>query len=102
MQQEGYQNRPRSSAYWLKYETRTAIKGQIPDNFITNFTLGITYHADQPEGWVMNVDGASNSKGARIRVVLTTPKVSIIEQSFTISFPASNNKAEYEAILAGL
>ena len=35
-------------------------------------------------------------------IVLTTPEGSIIEQSFTLGFPASNNEAEYEAVLAGL
>jgi len=37
-----------------------------------------------------------------IGIVLTTPEGSIIEQSFTLGFPASNNEAEYEAVLAGL
>ena len=40
--------------------------------------------------------------GAGIDIVLTTPKESIIEQSFTLGFPASNNEAEYEAVLAEL
>jgi len=40
--------------------------------------------------------------GAGIGIVLTTPEGSIIEQSFTLGFPASNNEAEYEAVLAGL
>ena len=63
--------------------------------------MGATEHADQLEGWILNVDGASSSRG-RIKIVLTTLKGSIIEQSFTIGFPASNNEAEYETILAGL
>jgi len=41
-------------------------------------------------------------QGADIRIVLTTPEGSIIEQSFTLSFPASNNETEYEVVLAGL
>jgi len=40
--------------------------------------------------------------GAGIGIVLTTPEGSIIEQSFTLGSPASNNEAEYGAILAGL
>jgi len=32
-------------------------------------------------------------------IVLTTPEESIMEQSFTLGFPASNNKVEYEAVL---
>ena len=35
-------------------------------------------------------------------IVLTTLEGSIIEQSFTLGFPTSNNEAEYETILAGL
>jgi len=45
------------------------------------------------------MDGASNSNGAGIGIVLTTPKGSIIERSFTLDFSVSNNEAEYEAVL---
>jgi len=48
------------------------------------------------------VDGASNNNGAGIGIVLTTPEGSIIEQSFNLSFSASNNEAKYEAVLTGL
>ena len=49
-------------SYGLRYEPRTAIKGQVLANFIANFTLGAT---GQPTNWKdgLNVDGASNSKG---------------------------------------
>ena len=40
--------------------------------------------------------------GSGIRVILTTPEGIIIEQSFTLNFSASNNEAEYEAVLARL
>ena len=40
--------------------------------------------------------------GVGIGIVLTTPERSIIEQSFTFGFPASNNDAEYEVVLTGL
>jgi len=40
--------------------------------------------------------------GEDIGIILTTLEGSLIEQSFTFSFPASNNEAEYEAVLAGL
>jgi len=48
------------------------------------------------------VDGASNSKRAGIWIVLTTLEGSIIEQSFTLGFPVSDNEAEDEAVLTGL
>ena len=71
-------------------------------DFIDDFTPGATGQADQPEGWTLNVDGVSNNKEVGIRIVLTTLKGSIIEQSFTLNFSESNNEAEYEAVLAGL
>ena len=40
--------------------------------------------------------------GACIRIILATPEGSIIEQSFTLGFPTSNNEAEYEAVLTEL
>jgi len=48
------------------------------------------------------VDRALNSKGVGIGIALTTPEGSIIEHAFTLGFHASNNEAEYEAVLAGL
>ena len=44
------------------------------------------------EMWKLFVDGASNRHGAGLG----------IEQAINLSFPASNNEAEYEALLAGL
>jgi len=46
------------------------------------------------------MDGASNSKRVGIEIVLTTLEGYIIEQSFTLGFPTSNNESEYEAVLA--
>jgi len=40
--------------------------------------------------------------GAGIKIVLTTSEGSIIEQSFTLGFLASNNEAAYGAVLAEL
>ena len=50
----------------------------------------------------MYVDEASNCRGARIRIILISPKGVRVEKSFRLGFPASNNEAEYEALLAGL
>ncbi|XP_028084862.1 uncharacterized protein LOC114285981 [Camellia sinensis] len=54
------------------------------------------------EIWKLFVDGASNRHGAGLGIVLTSPDGLIIEQAITLGFPASNNEAEYEALLAGL
>jgi len=71
-------------------------------NFIADFTPGATEQYDLLEGWILNMDGSLNSTCASIKIVLTAPKGSIIEQAFTLSFLASSNKAEYEVVLAGL
>jgi len=88
--------------YGVKYEPRTVIKGQVLGDFIAEFTPGAPTHSDALEGWILNFDGASNSKKAGVGLVLTTPEGSIIEQSFTLRFSATNNEAEYDVVIAGL
>ena len=46
----------------IRYEPRTVIKGQVLADFIADFTPGATVHVDLLEGWILNVDRASNSK----------------------------------------
>jgi ribonuclease HI len=48
------------------------------------------------------VDGAFNAKGAEIGVVIITLDDTVIKQSIQLDFEASNNEAEYEAVLARL
>ena len=52
--------------------------------------------------WKVFLDGASNAIGAGAEIVIITPKGIRLEHSFRLGFRASNNKAEYEALLAGL
>ena len=55
-----------------------------------------------PPCWKMYVDGAANQRGSRVRLVLVSPEKAIIEKSLKLGFSATNNKAEYEALLQGL
>jgi len=48
------------------------------------------------------VDGALNSKSFGTGTIFTTLKGSLIEQSFTLDFPGTNNEAKYEAVFIGL
>ena len=50
--------------------------------------------------WTLNVDGASRQIGARIGLQLKSSIGEKIEQAIRLGFSASNNKSEYEAILA--
>jgi ribonuclease HI len=52
--------------------------------------------------WELYVDGASNSKGSGAGIVLVSPEGLILEQAVRLTFSASNNEAEYEALMIGL
>ena len=53
-------------------------------------------------GWKLFVDGASNMRGAGAGAVLVSPEGLILEQAVRLGFLASNNEAEYKALLIGL
>ena len=48
------------------------------------------------------MDGASRQTGAGLGLQLKAPTREIIEQAIRLDFLASNNKAEYEAIIPGI
>jgi len=52
--------------------------------------------------WVLSVDGSSNQQGSRTDVILEGPDELLIEQTLRFAFKASNNQAEYEALIANM
>ena len=48
------------------------------------------------------MDGASRQSGAGIGLQLTSPAGERIEQEVHLSFDASNNESEYEALIVGV
>ncbi|XP_057484915.1 uncharacterized protein LOC130771317 [Actinidia eriantha] len=52
--------------------------------------------------WEVHVDRAKNSQGTGAGVVLKSPEGATFEQCLRFGFPATNNEAEYEALIAGL
>ena len=48
------------------------------------------------------MDGASSAIGAGAEIVIITLEGIQLEHSFRLGFKTSNNKVEYEALLAGL
>ena len=52
--------------------------------------------------WKVYIDGAANQRGSRVGLVLITPERAIIEKSLRLGFSATNNEAEYEALLQGM
>ena len=48
------------------------------------------------------MDGASNQKGSGVGLVLISPEKVVLEKSLRLDFSATNNEAEYEALLEGM
>jgi ribonuclease HI len=96
----------------VEYKPRTSIKGQVLADFVAEFqgkggnsepTCTSSPYADEGSlGWKLFVNGASNMKGAGAGAVLVSSEGLILEQAVGLGFLASNNEAEYEALLMGL
>lgn len=52
--------------------------------------------------WTLYVDGASNSEGAGAGIVLISPEGHHLRSAIHFAFHATNNDAEYEALISGL
>ena len=52
--------------------------------------------------WEVYVDGAANQRGSGVGLVLVSPEKITIEKSLRLGFSATNNEAEYEALLMGM
>ena len=94
------------SEFDIRYKPKTAIKGQVLTDFVMEFTLAEpTENTRAPTDlpiWKLSVDGATNAQGSGAGLILTSPKGIDIEYVLRFGFQASNNKAEYEAVIAGL
>lgn len=54
------------------------------------------------EQWVLMVDRASNKFRASVKIILITPDLSSIKHTIQLEFQASNNEAEYKALIVGM
>ena len=94
------------SEFDIRYKLKTTIKGQILADFVKEFTSAELTEATQPTTdlpiWRLSVDGAANAQGSSAGIILTSPKGIDIEYALRFGFRASNNEAEYEAVIAGL
>ena len=94
------------SDFDIIYKPKTAIKGKVLADFIMEFTLA--EHAQNTQvtndlpAWKLSVDGASNAQGSGAGLILTSSEGIDIEYALRFGFQASNNEAEYEAVIAGL
>ncbi|KAK4392686.1 Retrovirus-related Pol polyprotein from transposon opus [Sesamum angolense] len=87
------------SEYGIEYHPRPAIKAQALVDFVVEMTAEEGEHKQR--WWKLFVDGSSTLQGSGVGVILETPQGDKIQYALRFSFDASNNEAEYEALLAG-
>ena len=94
------------SEFDIRYKPKTAIKGQVLADFVMEFSpielAKTTQTKDNLPIWKLSVDGASNAQGSGKGLILTSLEGIDIEYALRFGFHASNNEAEYEAVIAGL
>ncbi|GKV31526.1 hypothetical protein SLEP1_g40206 [Rubroshorea leprosula] len=80
----------------------SAIRAQALADFIVECTPGNSIPTLEPNDWTLYVDGASSSKGSGAGALLIGPDGYRSEHALKFNFDATNNMAEYEALLLGL
>ncbi|RVW82262.1 Retrovirus-related Pol polyprotein from transposon 17.6 [Vitis vinifera] len=92
------------SEFGIEFQPRLSQKGQVMADFVLEYSRRPNQHheSSEQEWWTLRVDGASRSSGSGVGLVLQSPTEEHLEQAIRLGFSASNNEAEYEAILSGL
>ncbi|XP_016172929.1 uncharacterized protein LOC107615377 [Arachis ipaensis] len=85
------------SEFDIQFQPRSTLKAQILADFILELTQD-----EHNKSWELHVDGASSRGGSGAGIILKEGDKVMAEQSLQFHFPASNNQAEYEALIAGL
>ncbi|XP_074374355.1 uncharacterized protein LOC141714753 [Apium graveolens] len=101
----------------LEYIPRTAIKEHALADFLLEFDSAVDSNAlvviQPPHNeesleefplpwWILHVDGAVNNGGAGVGIVLVSPEGHHLMSAIHLKFYATNNDAEYEALINGL
>ena len=87
----------------LTYAPRKAIKSQILADFVAEWTdTQLPPPQIQGECWTMYFDGSVMKTGASAGLLFISPLGEHMRYVIRLHFPASNNMAEYEALLGGL
>ncbi|KAF8116087.1 hypothetical protein N665_0022s0017 [Sinapis alba] len=87
------------SEYDIEYRTRSCAKSQVLAEFLVELPMeGSTGQEPNPT-WILHVDESLSKQVSRIRIRLTLPTRKVLEQSFLLTFHASNNEAEYKALI---
>ncbi|GJY10148.1 reverse transcriptase domain-containing protein [Tanacetum coccineum] len=94
--------------YTSMEKPRVSVKGQILVDFIverpeeeSSDTL-MEVEEELPEPWILFTDGSSCTDGSEAGLILTNPEGMEFTYALRFRFDATNNEAEYEALIAGL
>ena len=88
------------SQFDIKYRPRTTIKAQALADFIAKFTL-LDFDRDA-EYWTVCLDGSFVIGLGGVGIIMTSPEKDVLKYGVQLQFPATNNKAEDEAVLTSL
>ena len=88
----------------ITYEKRKAIKSQILPEFVAEWMeMQTTGPLDLSSTWMVHFDGSKRTEGAGAGVIFTSPQGDKMKYILRMTFlNASNNEAEYEALLHGM
>jgi ribonuclease HI len=87
----------------IKFDRKKEIKSQALVDFVAEWTEAqLPPSQVQSDHWAMLFDGSKMLAGTGAGVVLISPKGDKLNHVLQIYFIASNNEAEYEALLHGL
>ena len=86
------------------YMPWTSIKSQVLAHFVAECTGFQEELLKEPVQmfWRIFVDGSSNENGSEARIILISPEGHRFHTALRFRFKASNNEAEYKALLAEL
>ena len=91
------------AAFDIEYKPRTSIKSQSLDDFIVDWTeTAENTRVLESEYWTLHFDGSRALGGSGAGVVLKSPQGDKLFYRLQIHFTATNNIAEYEALLDGI
>ncbi|GKC50859.1 reverse transcriptase domain-containing protein [Tanacetum coccineum] len=89
----------------ITYRPRTSVKGQILVDFLVEkpdkAPPDTTVVEIPQEPWTLFTDGSSCVDGSGMGLILTSPEGTEFTYALRFQFTASNNEAEYEALIAG-
>ncbi|KAL0292486.1 UNVERIFIED_CONTAM: Ribonuclease HI [Sesamum radiatum] len=77
-------------------------KTQALTYFVSEMAGAPMEDALKVEKWLLHMDGYSTTQGSGVGIVITSPYGEDLEFAIKFGFKASNNEAEYEALVIGM